>query len=251
MRRVLKWIGFGLGGLIGIAAIVIAGLYLSTQARFRRTHDIAVQPVPAGKDEETIARGEHFVGVLCKGCHTPDLGGGPMLEDPALGVVDSANLTSGQGGIGGLYGVEDWVRALRHGAKHDGRSVFIMPSGDFYHLSDGDLGAMIAYLQTVPPVDRTPRPRSFTPMAKVLYGLGAFGDLLYAETIPHDVRPAAPAEGATPEYGEYLVNVVGCRLCHGEALSGGQGPEPGMPPSISTDPVEGRGGLQSVGARIL
>jgi mono/diheme cytochrome c family protein len=230
MRRVLKWIGIGVGALIGIAALAVAGLYFSTQARFRRTYDIAVQPVRVSSDAETLARGEHFVNVLCKGCHTPDLGGGPILDDPALGVVDAANLTSGRGGVGALYGVDDWVRALRHGVRHDGRSVFIMPSGDFYHLSEEDLGAMIAYLQTVPPVDRTPRPRSFTPVAKVMYGLGAFGNLLYAETIPHDVRPTAAAEGATPEYGEYLVNVIGCRQCHGETLSGGQGPEPGMPP---------------------
>lgn len=230
MRRILKWVGNGLGGLIVIAAMVLGGLYLRTESRFKRIYEIEVQPVAVSNEEAALARGEHRVKVLCAGCHTPDLGGGPLLDDLTLGFVDSANLTAGQGGIGAAYADEDWVRALRHGVRRDGRSVFIMPSGDFYHLSDQDLAAMIAYLRTVPPVNRESRPRSLTPMAKVLYGLGAFGDLLYAETIPHDTRPTAPAEGVTPEYGEYLVNVIGCRTCHGESLSGGQGPEPGMPP---------------------
>jgi hypothetical protein len=66
-------------------------------------------------------------------------------------------------------------------------------------------------------------------MAKVLYGLGAFGDLLYAEVIPHDTRPPAPPEGVTVEYGEYLVNANGCRSCHGKELSGGKSPDPDAP----------------------
>jgi mono/diheme cytochrome c family protein len=163
------------------------------------------------------------------GCHSADLGGGIFIDDPAIGRVFAANLTKGRGGIGGEYSQEDWVRTLRHGVKPNGRSVFIMPSNDFYYLTDEDLGAMIAFLNTLPPVDREAEPPSITPMAKVLYALGAFGDALYAETIDHDTRPSKPEEGINPGYGEYLVNVSGCRTCHGEALSAGQGPDPDMP----------------------
>jgi len=229
MKKALKWIAIGLGGLIVLVVIALAGLYFSTNARFNKTYDIDVETVVIQNDQASLARGEHWVSIHCADCHSPDLGGGPFFDDPALGVVDSPNLTSGQGGIASTYTDEDWVRVLRHGVKKDGRSVFIMPSGYFYYFNNQDLGSIIAYLKTAPPVDRQIRPPALKPMAKVLYGLGAFGDLLYAEVIPHETRPPAPPVGVTVEYGEYMVNANGCRSCHGHELSGAKPPEPGAP----------------------
>lgn len=75
-------------------------------------------------------------------------------------------------------------------------------------------------------------------MAKILYAVGAFGDLLYAETIQHDVRPASAGTeiGVTAEYGEYLVNAHGCKSCHSENLAGGQPAEPGAPFALNLTP---------------
>ena len=156
-------------------------------------------------------------------------GGGPLFEDEALGVVDAPNLTTGRGGIGARYQDSDWVRAIRHGVRLDGTSVFIMPSNEFYYLNDADLGSLIAYLTTVPAVDRDTRPRAFTPLAKLLYAVGAFDNLLYAETITHDVRPAAPPAGVTVAYGDYLAHAHGCAACHGANFAGHQPSEPGAP----------------------
>jgi mono/diheme cytochrome c family protein len=229
MKKVFKWIAIGLGGLIVIVGIAVVGLYLNTNARFNRAYEINVEPLAILNDQASLARGEHWVSIHCADCHSPDLGGGPFFEDPALGFVDAPNLTSGKGGIASAYTEEDWVRALRHGVKKDGRSVFIMPSGYFYYFNNQDLGGIIAYLKTVPPVDRQIRPPALKPMAKVLYGLGAFGNLLYAETIQHETRPPAPLEGVSVEYGEYLVNANGCRSCHGHELSGGKPGDPDSP----------------------
>ena len=229
MRKILKWIAIVLGGLIGLAILVVLGLYVSTTLRMNKTYDIQPEAVVVPSDAASLARGKHWAEMHCQSCHGPDLGGGPFFEDPSLGYVDTPNLTSGKGGIGGANTDADWVRALRHGVKANGQSVFIMPSNDFYYLNDEDLGSIIAYVKSVPPVDREIRPRSLSVMAKVLYALGAFGDLLYAETIQHDVRPPAPLVGITLEYGEYLVNAHGCPSCHGQALSGAQPAEPGAP----------------------
>lgn len=42
----------------------------------------------------------------------------------------------------------------------------------------------------------------------------------------------APPEGATADYGKYLVSVIGCRACHGQDLAGGKpsgfGPPAGL-----------------------
>lgn len=229
MKRVLKWIGVALGGLAALIVIAALAMIASTNRRLNRQYTIPVAPIPIPTDEASLALGAHWADMHCRICHGNDLSGGEFFNDPDLGYVDAPNLTPGKGGIGSTYTDEDWVRAIRHGVKKNGTSVFIMPSNDFYYLSDYDLGSVIAYLKTLPPVDNEIREPNLSPMAKILYAAGAFGDLLYAETIQHDVRPPAPEVGVTVEYGEYLVNAHGCKSCHGENLAGKQPAEPGAP----------------------
>jgi mono/diheme cytochrome c family protein len=230
MRNILKGIGVVGGALLALIVLVIVGMIVSTNSRFSKTYDIPVETISIPADAAGLAIGKHWVEMHCQECHHADLGGGEFFNDPQIGYVDSPNLTAGKGGVGAIYTDADWVRAIRHGVKHDGTSVFIMPSSDFYYLSDADLGGIIAYMKSAPPVDRKTRPPNLSAFGKVLYALGAFGNLLYAETIPHDApRPPAPPAGVTVEYGEYLVNAHGCRACHGAELSGAQPPEPGAP----------------------
>ncbi len=40
MRRVLKWVGIVLGGLVGLALLVAVGLYVSASVRMTRTYDL-------------------------------------------------------------------------------------------------------------------------------------------------------------------------------------------------------------------
>jgi mono/diheme cytochrome c family protein len=229
MKKILKWIGIVVGALVGLIVLALAGLYLSVESRFNKTYDITSEPVAISTDAASLEVGKHWAEIHCQACHGEDLGGGSFFEDPSLGYVDAPNLTAGKGGIGAAYTDADWVRAIRHGVKANGQSVFIMPSNDFYYLSDADLGGIIAYVKSFPPVERETRPRSLAPFAKVLYSLGAFGNLLYAETIQHDVRPPAPPVGVTVDYGEYLANAHGCPSCHGPQLNGAQPAEPGAP----------------------
>lgn len=228
--KILKWIGIILGGLIVLVILAASGMIVSTNSRFSKTYDVTPAPLSVAIADGDLAIGEHWAEMHCRACHGEDLGGNTeFFDDPSIGYYDAPNLTSGKGGIGASYTDEDWVRAIRHGIKSNGSSVFIMPSNDFYYLSDADLAGIIAYIKSMPPVDREIREPNLKPFAKILYAVGAFGNLLYAETIQHDVRPSAPAVGVTPEYGEYLANAHGCKSCHGEALSGAQPAEPGAP----------------------
>jgi cytochrome c553 len=107
-----------------------------------------------------------------------------------------------------------------------------MPAQDFHYLSDQDVIDLIAYVRSVPAVDRqTPEPHvrlSF--IGNVMYGAGVFGDLLRAGGIEQmGELPAAPQPGATARYGEYLVNVNGCHDCHGAQLAGGTPGDPDSP----------------------
>lgn len=46
-----------------------------------------------------------------------------------------------------------YVRAIRHGVNPQGRGLLIMHSDAYHNLSEVDLGALIAYLKSLPPVD--------------------------------------------------------------------------------------------------
>jgi mono/diheme cytochrome c family protein len=99
-----------------------------------------------------------------------------------------------------------------------------MPSDYFNKISDSDLGAIVAYLKSLPPVDNERTTVEINLPARLLIDLGAFGDLVRAAKIDfHAVRPVPSKRGA------YLVEVGGCTFCHGPGLRGGQGPEPGAP----------------------
>jgi hypothetical protein len=107
-----------------------------------------------------------------------------MVDEPGMGRVYAANLASGKGGAGASFTDADFVRAIRHGVAPDGRELAIMPSQIFNHLSDQDLGALIAYLKTVPPVDNeTPKPQ-LMPLGRIMLTAGMLGnDVFPAELI--------------------------------------------------------------------
>lgn len=226
MKRVLKWIGIILASLLGV--LVIAGfvLYLMGESRLNKTYDFPASNLTLPTDEASLALGKHRVEVLCQGCHGDDLGGiQDWFDAPPIGRIASANLTSGEGGIGREFETEDYVRAVRHGINRQGKPIFMTAVPSTAHLSDEDLAAIIAYLRTVPPVDRQNNGRNFTPVAKVMFGAGLLGKLP-AEAVSHEVHVSAPPPGATADFGEYLVNTNDCRICHGADLNGGNFPDP-------------------------
>jgi mono/diheme cytochrome c family protein len=227
LKKILKWIGIVLGVLVVLLIIGAGVLYFRAQSRFNQKYTVQVEQVAIPTDAESIARGQHFANIYCAGCHGPDLGGTEFFSDPALGAVHAKNITRGNGGVGTYYTDADYIRTLRHGVNPEGASVFIMPANNFYHLSDEDLGDIIAYLKAAPPVDRQWAPRSFGPMGYILGGLGVFDSFYVAEQINHTApRPVAPAVGVTSEYGSYLVTLSDCRTCHGQDLAGGRIPDP-------------------------
>lgn len=227
MRKVLQWSGIVLGSLVGLVALTVVGVYVITESRFNQTYDIQVETVAIPTDAASIQYGQHVATIRgCRECHAPNLAGQVLLQDPAVGRLVSSNLTSGKAGIGSTYTDTDFVRAIRHGVGPDGKPLLFMPSHEWYYLSDGDLGAVIAYVKRVPPVDSDLPPIQVGLPLRVLYLLGQV-PLVPAEVIDHDApRPVAPPAGVTPEYGKYLA--VTCTGCHGEGLSGG--PIPGVPP---------------------
>lgn len=226
MKNVLKWIGIVVGSLVGLVLVAGFVMFLVGNARLNKTYDFPSSELVLPTDEASLEQGKHRVESLCAGCHGPDLSGIEKWFDAGpLGTIDSANLTSGDGGIGSFYTTEDFVAAIRHGIDEEGKPIFMPAVTSTSQLSDEDLAAIIAYLKTVPPVDHKTNGKNFTPLAKILFVVGVLPPLP-VEVVSHDLHVTAPEAGPTAEYGEYMVNTNDCRVCHGPDLNGGPFPDP-------------------------
>jgi len=235
--KALRWAGIGVGALVVAALAAAVGLSVVGGSRLNRTYTVDPAPVAIPSSNLAVARGRYLAAgiAVCMNCHGQDMAGQVMVDDPVLGYVRTPNLTPGAGGVGAQYSDEDWVRALRHGVRPDGKGLIFMPVDHYYFLSDADLGNLIAFLKQLPPVNTKPGRTEMNFVSRVLIGAGLFGELMRAAEIDH----GAPRPPMPPQQGAYLVQIGGCTFCHGANLSSGQGPEPGAPPG----PNLRRGGI--------
>lgn len=230
MRTFLRYAAWTLGGLVAVLSLAVATLYAYTDHHINRKWAVPAHALAIPTDSLSIARGRHVATAIsrCSGCHQRDFGGQVFIDIPPVAFLYAANLTRGRGGVGGQLTDLDWERAIRHGVKPDGSVLLLMPSQEFLMLSDQDAAALIAYLKTLPAVDREPMRNRVGPVGRALYAKGDVA-LIPVERIDQGAaHPPAVPVGATVEYGRYLVDVGGCRGCHGPGLSGGH--IPGAPP---------------------
>ena len=207
-----------------------------------------------------IARGKYVYGATggC-GCHTerikegttkrlgPVNAGGRRFDGP-FGTVYSSNITPDrQTGIGG-WTDEQIITATRLGRRPNGeRLIPVHPYIAFNGMAESDLKVLVAYLRTVPPVNKPNQAKRITvPLFESVFlpaWLAAFA--------PRDTPPpTAPVSGMVR--GEYLVKAVShCGECHtprgmsnavdnSRFLAGNaKGPENVEVPNITPDPQTG------------
>lgn len=222
----------GLLILFGFIFILGAGFYLkvyiSTQNRLNKEYTVTPHAMTINPDSAMLAKGKRLSMVKgCIECHGNDLGGKVIHEDFMLGRLVSANLTKGKGGLPKEYSVTDWVLALKHGIRKDGKPLVFMPSHEFYVLSEDDMKAIIAYCATVPPVDNELPGFKIGPVARILSDVGTF-PLVPAEMIDHQHNMVKTVkEEISVEFGKYLS--TSCQGCHKETMKGGEALAPGLP----------------------
>src|SRR5262245_5728751 len=119
----------------------------------------------AGRD--AVARGKYVFGAAggC-GCHTekdqPVNSGGRKYDGP-FGSVYSSNITPDR-----QTGIGDWtddqiITAIRLGRRPNGeRLIPVHPYPVFNGMAEGDLRALVAFLRSLPPVNRANTPRKIT-----------------------------------------------------------------------------------------
>lgn len=217
-KRFFKWVALSIPVLL-----VGAFLYLLLRSPSRANPlNISVERSPA-----RLERGEYLFTVLadCDGCHSQRdfkrLGGplvvagrgrGNLMEVADLpGRIVASNITPDmETGIGSWTDGEK-IRAIRDGIGKDGRALFpLMPYSNYRSMSDEDVQALVAYMNTLPPV------RNSLPRTSI-----NFPTSLFVKSVPEPagvVPPPDPDGGAI--YGEYLVKLASCEECHTPAVRG-------------------------------
>jgi mono/diheme cytochrome c family protein len=227
MRRFIKWVA-GLVGVLVLAALaLVAVAYYRSEAAMASTYAVSDPPLTVARDAATLARGAHIYGTRgCSECHGKTAEGKLLFDAGPVAKMVPPNITSG----GRLKGMtpDQIAAAIRHGVAANGRPLVFMPSEDFHEMSDADVAALVAYLQSLPASANDPGALSVRPLGRVLWLFGKF-PMLPAEHIDHASRArTAPPVAATAEYGKYLAQA--CTGCHGANFAGQH--VPGTPPDF-------------------
>lgn len=152
----------------------------------------------------------------CRSCHGED-GGGELVDEPFLVVGAIPDLTW----LVRQYDDAQLELVIRHGIKPDGRSVIeFMPSEMFSHLSDEGLGAIIAFLRSLPPANGTRSGLHFGPLGRTMIAVGRIS--FAAQHLKEPVTHAPPNRVDPVALGRYLA-LSSCTECHGSKLSGSKG----------------------------
>ncbi|MCC7404435.1 MAG: c-type cytochrome [Bdellovibrionales bacterium] len=230
MKEVIK-VG---GAVLGVLFLMVLGLFVLSSSRLSSVLNASVAPPPLEGIVEAAQKGDVNVGERvvrvrndCTGCHGKDLSGAWVVDNPVIGKIWGSNITPAA--------LKDWsneevANAIRYGIGRDGKPLVLMPSHEYQNLSVEDIGAMVAYLRMIPPVERENEPIEIGPLAKILFNLGRMPNLVpFASGMVRTDLPKVtkPAEEPTAEFGKYLVTTA-CTGCHGETMAGGA--IPGAPP---------------------
>jgi len=218
-----------------LAAVAGTGLVLE-QRRAAHSVDVPARPLLLRTGAEALARGRYlYESRGCTDCHGM-AGEGRSLVDTASVSLAGPDIT--RGGSTRAYTPADWMRAVRHGVAPGGRPLRVMPSEDYNRLTDADLGALVAYVQSLPPAGGARAVVKLPLPARVLYGFGLLDDA--ADRIDHARPPEPPVpEAVTLEHGRYVAQA--CIGCHGPGLAGGRIPSapPEWPAAANLTPGSG------------
>ncbi|WPP48863.1 c-type cytochrome [Catalinimonas niigatensis] len=228
IRKILKYLLFTLLTIIVVAAAFFTYANIAVNQRFEKSYQIELKPLTISHDSVSLALGEHLSVIKgCTDCHASDLGGKVMVDDPAMGRLVTPNLTKGKGGLPADYSTEDWIKAIRHGLSRENTPLKLMPSQEFNLLTEKDLAALIAYCQSLAPIDRELPKLEIRPVGVLLTHFDKI-PMVPAELIDHhrEVVADIPNE-VSLENGQYLA--TSCSGCHRTDLKGGDGHIPGSP----------------------
>lgn len=161
-------------------------------------------------NSELANRGAYIARAAdCAACHGENYAGGSPIATP-MGDIYSTNITPSK-----RYGIGNYTKADLKNVLHKGRAPnrFLypaMPYPSYSGMTDKDIDALFAYLQTVPVVDEAPEYETKLPFPFNFRILMAGWNAI-------NIQESSTRTGLnkTQQRGEYLVNnLEHCGTCH-------------------------------------
>ena len=228
----MRWIVRGLLALIALLLLALVVVYAGSEWVIRKGHAVPLTEVAVPSDAASIAEGARVARIAsCRECHAANGQGKVLFEDPMLGRIASPPLAR----VAATMTDAELVRAIRHGVKKDGSSLFIMPSHALGHLSDQDVGRVVAWIRTLRPgPGDSQATMSYGPIGRALILTGKLPPMASSAKLSQSARPA--------DMGSYVVDFA-CLACHKMHQQGfmedGATKVPALAPMVAAyDPVK-------------
>ena len=219
MKRLLRWMGVGLGSAAGLAIVAYAVVYVLSERVLQRTYAVPTVAISIPTDPASIVEGRRLAIVhgCFNDCHGKQVEGGVMFDQPMIGRIVAPNLTAAVR----KYNDSELVGVIRNGVRPGGSSMMVMPSEAFVLLTDEDVGRIIAFLRSLPALEGPGPSISLGPLGRLGVVVGQFKTVaqLIAGTVP---PPDAKSDEV--KQGRYLARTI-CASCHGTSLRGDSNPE--------------------------
>jgi mono/diheme cytochrome c family protein len=237
MRKALRWVGIGFGGLVALLIVAAIAIFALSEMILGKTYSAAPETLPAVSAAEKAAAPRLARVLGCLSCHGEGLKGKLMFDAPGVARVFAPNVTE----VAAKASDQQLAAGIRQGIGHDGRGLFIMPSPQYSRLTDRETAALVGWIRTLPRAQGQTRGLSAGPIGRVGLATGAFrpGPAAVAK-----YRTQAPV-GLGPEHesARHLA-ATACSECHGPALMGGSaGPDqkaPDLRVAAGYDPAQFR-----------
>lgn len=177
--------------------------------------------MPDPNSDDPAERGQYlfYIEYGCIGCHMGPNADGSMPENPGVAlptggapfdlgfaVLYGNNLT-----LLGDWSAEELETALRYGVSPSGEAYApIMPFSLYETIIDEDMDDLVAYLQSLEPVEND--------IPEVEFRDPSMSREMFMPQVEIDIDKARPAPDFSDPVvrGGYLANVASCMHCHGE-----------------------------------
>jgi mono/diheme cytochrome c family protein len=203
-----------------VLALAVAGVSFHTLIQSAQAQNGAAEPMVVQRDTqagaELIKRGEYLARAGdCVACHTADKGrpfaGGLPINTP-FGTIYTPNITSDPDTGIGRWTDADFLRAMHEGIGKSGERLYpAFPYAEYTKVTDSDVLAIRAYLNTLAPIHYTP-PRnelSFPFNQRWLMVFWNMFNFKEGRFVPD------PQQSAEWNRGAYLVGgLAHCEECH-------------------------------------
>ena len=228
MRKALRWLGWGLGGIAALLLIGAGVVFVLSEIALSKDHRAASERLVAPTSAQ-LADAPRQARILgCTGCHGEGLEGRMMIDSPVFARIFAPAVAP----IAAKASDQQLAAAIRQGIGHDGRGLFIMASPMYSRLGDAEVAALIAWMRSLP--------RSAQAQQVKTVRLGPFGRLglatgrfRSAPELVEDFRRQVPIDlGPSHAAGRRIAATV-CSECHGAALMGQEMPSGTLAPDLA------------------